>query len=308
MKKTQHPLIISIDWDHTFRNMAGIDLGILSLVLYAKAKQIPVGITTHRDLENTTLYTLYPWQHQIADDEHDALAAAISYWDEHLFKPLNITFDFINARHQVRYAQGNYYEDKLLPLEKKLAQEIIHNHILNNPALVREKIQQYAMIEEPVFNNDAKQAQIVWLSQQFSHHETFPMIFHIDDSHEVIQQLPFEFPHVQTIFYEHAPFFSNQGCEKLLSDIGFIEDIQNFSLTAWLENPLQGLALCLALLQFNLSADQLFMLEQDLKKLKPLLNDNLLGVYQLIIDLLTMTKANNRQIYLLDNHFKLTIG
>src|SRR5690242_10134687 len=74
--------IISIDWDHTFRNMHGLDLNLLSLVCYSKAKGIPVGLTTHRDIENTTLYSLYHWQFKKPENNKIALAAAINYWQE----------------------------------------------------------------------------------------------------------------------------------------------------------------------------------------------------------------------------------
>lgn len=130
-------VIISIDWDHTFRNISGLDLNILSLIFYAKSKNIPVGLTTHRDVENTILYTLYYWQYQKPEDETMALAAAISYWDEHLFKPCHIQFDFINARYQPLHDNTNYYQQILYPLEKKLAEDIITNHILDDMMTVQ---------------------------------------------------------------------------------------------------------------------------------------------------------------------------
>ena len=99
-------LIISIDWDHTLRNLAGLDISILSLILYAKSKNIPVGLTTHRDKENTVLYTLYNWQYEKPKDETIALAAAISYWDKNFFKPYNIELDFINGRYQPLLGDG----------------------------------------------------------------------------------------------------------------------------------------------------------------------------------------------------------
>lgn len=83
-------------------------------------KNIPVGLTTHRDIENTALYTLYYWQYEKPEDEATALAAAISYWDKHLFKSYNIQFDFINARYQPLHGDINYYQHFLLPLEKKV--------------------------------------------------------------------------------------------------------------------------------------------------------------------------------------------
>lgn len=163
-----HPIIISIDWDHTFRNMSGLDLNILAIARFAKSKQISVGLTTHRDIENTTLYTLYYWQYEKPQDNSDALAAAISYWDQHVFKPLNLAFDFINARYQPISSPHNYYKTTLYPLEKKLAEEINNHHILNDKQMVKNKIQEYVRKEPLMENNEFKQAQIAWLINQYT--------------------------------------------------------------------------------------------------------------------------------------------
>ncbi len=295
--------IISIDWDHTFRNMAGIDLGLLALVLYAKSKHIPVGLTTHRDLENTTLYTLYHWQYQKPDDIHDALAAAISYWDKRLFRPLNITFDFINARYQPRYETGNYYQDKLYGLEQKLAQEIMQHHILDNPQLVQEKIKQYAEAEEPLANNEYKESQLLWLSEQYAKEGTLPTIYHIDDDHGVCQQLPHQFLHVHTIFYEHSPFFANQNIMEFLSEIGLLSDMQNFIHSPHLDDQQCCLSLCLALLQVVSVDDALFaVLETVIKDMKSSLTTDLIPLHQLIENLLMALKTTGQPVYLLNNH------
>jgi hypothetical protein len=283
--------------------MAGIDLGILALALYAKSKHIPVGLTTHRDLENTTLYTLYHWQYQKPDDIHDALAAAISYWDQHLFKPLNMTFDFINARYQPRYETGNYYHDKLHGLEKILAQEILQNHILDNPINVQEKIKQYAQAEEPLLNNEYKEAQILWISEQYAKEGKLPMIYHIDDDHGVCQQLPHQFPNVHTIFYEHSPFFSNQNSIEFLSTIGLLSDMQSFIHQPHLDNPQRCLSLCLALLQVVTVDDALFAsIETVIQDMKSSVSFDLIHLYQLIESLLRTIKTTGQPVYLLNNH------
>lgn len=294
--------IISIDWDHTFRNMAGIDLGILALVLYAQSQHIPVGLTTHRDLENTTLYTLAYAQYRIPEEESDALAAAISYWDKHVFKPLNIYFDFINARYQVRYETGNYYQDKLLELEKKLAEEIIQNRILDNPKTVQEKVAQYAKAEEPLLNNEYKEAQILWLSEQFAQSGTLPTIYHIDDNQEVYQQLAHQFSHVHTIFYQHSPLFSNQSCIPFVTEIGLLNDMQAFATGEWPENPLRGLSLCLAMLQVVMIDDALFdIIEKKFQDLKSAITPDLIRLYAFIEGLLLAIKTKKQPIYLLNN-------
>lgn len=298
--------IISIDWDHTFRNMAGIDLGILALVLYAKSKHIPVGLTTHRDLENTTLYTLYPSQYQKPDDIHDALAAAISYWDQHLFKPLNITFDFINVRYQPRYETGNYYQDKLYDLEKKLAQEIMENYILDNSLRAQEKIKEYAQAEDLLANNKYKEAQMLWLSEQFTKEGHSSFIYHIDDDPGVCQQLPHEFSNVHTIFYEHSPFFSNQSSLEFLDKIGMLNDMQNFINQPFIDDPQRCLSLCLALLQVITVDDALFaMIETVIKDMKSSVTTDLIYLYQLMESLLRSIKITGQPVYLLNNYFRL---
>lgn len=294
--------IISIDWDHTFRNMEGIDLGILAIVLYAQSLAIPVGITTHRDQENTTLYTLYAWQYKKPDTQAHALAAAISYWDAHLFKLLNINFDFINARHQVNSGEENYYQNVLLPLEKKLSHEIIANNILNDGSIVRKKLQEYAIAEGAVENNEFKEAQILWLSEKFSERDALPIIYHIDDSADVCQQLANRFRHVNTVFYEQSPLLSNETCVKMLKDIGFIDAAQQFLHQPPLQNPLYCLSLCLAVSQMFLPDNAMIeVIRTTLVELEPQLPPDLINLHQFINRLIETMHSRQAGIYLLKN-------
>lgn len=296
-----HHTIISIDWDHTFRNMTGLDLGILALALYANAKKIPVGLTTHRDLENTTLYTLYPWQYEKPAHNNDALAAAISYWDQHLFQKLNLNFDFINARYQSRISPANYYQEILYPLEKTLAAEITENYILENKITIKEKIAQYAQTEIPLADNECKEAQISWLMQTFSADNQ--VIYHIDDDPKVCQTLPLRFSSVHTIFYAQSPFFSNQACVLLLNEIGFLNDIQNFIHSQLLpEDPQQCLAVILAILQLpNINNEIFSTIEAALNNLQLSSHSKLTYLFDFIKKQLLAVQALGQSIHILMN-------
>lgn len=315
-------IIISLDWDHTFRNMTGIDLNILALSLYAKSKHIPVGLTTHRDLENTTLYTLYPWQYQTPQNDSDALAAAISYWDKHLFKPLNLEFDFINARYQPRYDNNNYYNDVLYPLEKKLAEEITLHRILDNPPIVREKIREYGQIENFIADNEFKETQLLWLSKVFSSNENPLTFYHLDDSSAVCESLSTAFAKlttktnvaVKTIFYQHSPLFANECCIELLTQIGLLQDIQNFIrypeyMNEGFDNPLQCLALCLAVLQIPYIDNAIFskiekiLTQAQVKLLLKPENENL---YHFVEKLLRETKTTGQALCIMPNNLSFS--
>ncbi len=309
----KNDIIISIDWDHTLRGMHGIDLGLLALAMYAKSKSIPVGLTTHRDIENTTLYTLYYWQHKPPKRSEDALAAAISYWDKLCFKPFNLQFDFINARYQPRTGKGNYYQDVLYPLEQKLAGEIRENMILENPLLVQEKMHTYAQKEHPIENNDAKEAQIIWLCGQFKE----AMIYHVDDSPEVCGDLPRKFSRlnknrnhrVKTIFHETTPILNSEAYAELLIKIGLLEDMgklfkQQYNTANTFEGQLKALAISLALLQAdgpNSTACQ--AVEQLLNQLKPVLHVKHASLHGLIERLLKQAKEEGAMPSVLSNYF-----
>lgn len=210
------PPIISIDWDHTLRNLQGLDLNILALINYAKAKKIPVGLTTHRDIENTTLYSLYYWQNQQPANIKIPLAAAISYWP--------VTVDFINARYQPLYLEENYYEKIILPHEKMLAFEINENKLLADPNKVKSFLAKYHEFKEgELKDNEFKEAQINWLNNQYK-----GTIYHIDDNQDVCRVLPKTFKNVQTFWYQQAPLLANESCGSIFNDIGFIEDWDAF--------------------------------------------------------------------------------
>ncbi len=302
-------VIISIDWDHTLRNMEGIDLNLLALVLYAKSKNIPVGLTTHRDLENTTLYTLYYWQYEKPKNESDALAAAISYWDKHLFKPLNITFDFINARYQPRYQHDNYYQEKLFPLEQKLAEEIILNRILDDRDIVQEKIKQYAQVESILEGNEYKETQIRWLLNFFQPIEDSFTLYHVDDNKEVCQHLSKQ-RSVNAIFYEKSPLFSNEISVELLENIGLLDDMQRLmehDVVDIFDNQQRWLAVIMAILQMPYINNEIFLIiESVLKKMALSLKLELVHLHDFITRLLIETKRNGHPIWLMPNHLVLT--
>ncbi|MFI4956159.1 MAG: hypothetical protein ACHQAX_02995 [Gammaproteobacteria bacterium] len=306
-------MIISIDWDHTFRNVTGIDLNILALVLYAQSKQIPVGLTTHRDLENTTLYTLYHWQHgPHSNDERDALAAAIHYWDENLFKPLNIRFDFINARYQPRCKGINYYQHSILPLEKRLAEEILVNGILNAPEVVRNKIGEYAVPEELLDNNEFKEAQIFWLSNMYQHVHDHATLYHIDDSRDVCDFLPEKLTQlkngltVKTILYRSSPLFSNKACLECLSDIGLLDDINDFINQHEIENLIQDhrkcLAVVMAVLQMDgLSDEVISTIEDVLHEIGESMNSDTDKLHKFVEKQCMETRKNKHPICIMPN-------
>jgi hypothetical protein len=227
--------IISIDWDHTFRNMHGLDLNIFSLVCYAKAKNITIGLTTHRDIENTTLYSLYYWQFKKPENIKTPLAAAINYWQKYFLDTFNVKFDFINARYQPNYQNENYYDKFLLPHELNLSFEIRHKNILDDSKKVKNIITQYQHKEAIIDNNDFKGAQLNWLAEHYKNNFN-GTIYHIDDSHDVCHFLLDEFKKVNadhnvkinTIFYDKATMFYNDHCAMFLREIGLLSDLENF--------------------------------------------------------------------------------
>lgn len=227
--------LISIDWDHTFRNTHGLDLNLLALVCYANAKNIPIGLTTHRDIENTTLYTLYHWQYEKPNHDSVALAAAINYWLNNILRPLNIKLNFINARYQPNYHQKNYYNEVLLPHEQILAHEIKLNNLLDDRDNVKRMILKYQKVNEGEINhNEYKGAQIAWLSEYFKN-KFSGRIYHIDDNSDVCDLLVDDLENIKsdnidvnTIYYHDAPLFANKSCAALLKDIGLIDDWERF--------------------------------------------------------------------------------
>jgi hypothetical protein len=308
-------MIISIDWDHTFRNVSGIDLNILALVLYAQSKQIPVGLTTHRDLENTTLYSLYHWQYaRHSMDKRDALAAAIHYWDENLFKPLNIRFDFINARYQPRCNDISYYHHFILPLEKSLAEEILTHGILNDPEVVRNKIKEYAISEGLMDNNEFKEAQILWLSNVYQHVHANATLYHIDDSRDVCEYLPEKFLElhpqtrltVKTIFYQNSPLFSNQSHVECLADIGLLTDISLFINHQEIKNLLQNhqrcLAVVMAVLQSDSLSDDVFATIDDvLNEIEKSMSLDIVNLHKFVKMQCMQTRVNGYPICIMPN-------
>lgn len=273
--------IISIDWDHTLRKMDGLNLNLLILILYAQAKKIPVGLTTHRDIENTTLYTLHHSQFSPPENNDDALAAAIFYWQQHIFSPLKIKFDFINARYQPICDALNYYESVLLPLETQLADDILTQKILLSPERVREKIKTYtAQQETKLIHNNYKEMQIAWLCHQYD--EDHLSIIHLDDDDQLIQNLPSSFKNyyqqekivdLKTIHVEDESLLRNEMYFNFLKQIGFIDDAETFiqaddmHLKQFLFcNQRLALSLCLLLTQIYYAEVKI------LEKIKMLLN------------------------------------
>lgn len=211
--------------------MDGLDINLLMLALYANAKQIPVGLTTHRDIENTTLYTFCPALENNETSNDDALAAAISYWNEALFSQMELNFDFINARYQPIYNEKNYYETTLLPFEKRLADDINLQNFLNDRDKIELKMTEYLSLKEPVMaNNDYKELQINWLCERYAQHiNKGSPVFHLDDDANVTKHLQsaLEKKHqsksVKPIFMDDESLLANPPFLALLEHIGVIE-------------------------------------------------------------------------------------
>lgn len=285
--------IISIDWDHTFRNMHGLDLNILTLICYANAKGIPVGLTTHRDIENTTLYSMY----QKPENNKIALAAAINYWQRYFLDAINIKCDFINARYQPNYHNENYYEKVVLPHEMNLAFEIKQKNLLDNPEAINKIISQYQQKEGIINNNEFKGSQINWLSNHYEN-KFNGTIYHIDDSHEVCNFLLDEFQKmnpashikINTIFYNKSPMFYNEKCGMLLEDIGLFADWESFlknGCAPSCNNNLLYLSLCLLATQIGFTdTDILNKTRENLSKLTLLdaANNELIALIQDIVN------------------------
>lgn len=296
--------IISIDWDHTFRNMNGLDLNILSLVCYAKAKNIPVGLTTHRDIENTTLYALYYWQFKKPENDKIALAAAIHYWQKYFLDPINVKFDFVNAKYQPNYSNENYYEKVLLPHEMKLAFEIKQKNILDAPDMVKQIIHQYQQKEDLIDNNEFKGSQLDWLVKHYEN-KCNGTIYHIDDSREVCDFLLDEFQKINinrhikinTIFYDKIPLFYNEHCVDFLRKIGLLFDWETFvknDCAPFCNNKFLYLSLCLFATQINFTdMDMLNKVRLHLSKL--ILPDNASNNLPALIQNVINKIENSRQ-------------
>ena len=295
-------ILISTDWEHTLRNPHGLDLNIVALMLYAQSKQIPVALTTFRDIESTVMYMLYPWQHQKPTTHDDALAASIHYWQTHFFQSLNFQFNSINARCQPAH-QTNYYQTVLLPLEKKLTEEIINNRILSDSAMVRNKIQEYTQHKEDrIENNDVKQAQIQWLLQQYPDH----VIYHIDDNETICNELPNKLSTltptaaIQILHYKTPPLFSND-CSALFQTIGLdreLNELTNNQMT--FTNEFHCLSLILIfLLNTPLEPTALAQIKTQLDGLS--LSPQTTIIHKLINALLHMHSGSNKLTYLIPN-------
>lgn len=256
-------LIISIDWDHTLRKTEGLDINLLILVLYALAKKIPIGLTTHRDIESTVLYSLYFWQNHPPKYNEEALSAFISYWQTLFFTPMNIEFDFINARYQPISGNQNYYSSVLLPLEKKLADEIVVNDILKEPHIVRLKILEYTSQKESLTESDQfKEKQMEWICNKYK--GQLPInIVHIDDNETLTHNLPLIFSQVsrtlhasvKTIFVQDNFVLLNEDFLSFLNNIGLIKYAESilspdFKITKKI-NSKELLSACLLLGQLN---------------------------------------------------------
>ncbi|MGB6977313.1 MAG: hypothetical protein WBE18_07685 [Gammaproteobacteria bacterium] len=311
-------LILSIDWDHTLRNLSGLDINILSLIAYANSRQIPVGLTTHRDIENTTLYTLHYWQYEKPKAESTALAAAISYWNTRFFDPLNIKIDFINARYQPLYNKSNYYNQVLLPHENCLANDIIVKGILQDSNRVRDAIKNYALQKEPAFeNNEHKEAQISWLGNRYAREFDKIVIYHIDDDKELCEALPKKIKQmtatneniaVKIVPYCIMPLFANKESLPLLQDIGLMDDIElflnhcNSSMIPFADNPSRCLSVCLCLLQmYDSEQSILSLIKKTIDRIKPQLKGAILNFIQLIENIIKIVQLSKHPVYLLSN-------
>ena len=226
--------LLSIDWDHTLRQLSGLDTQILTLIIYCQGMGIPVGLTTHRDRENFVLYSLYYWQYEQPQHKADALAAAIDYWQQTWFEPMGIKFDFINARYQPLYEEQNYYFAELQPFERELAAKIHQKGFFTDTATVKQCIAEYTQKKEPsMLNNEYKQAQIAWLAKQYGSVAKDTLeIWHIDDCEKVIANLPSAFQEhreysqnviVKPVRYKSFPLFSNPDSESLVMALGLYE-------------------------------------------------------------------------------------
>lgn len=306
--------IISIDWDHTFRNMHGLDLNMLAVVCYAQAKNIAVGLTTHRDIENTTLYSLYHWQFQKPKNKEMALAAAIHYWQKYLFYPLEIKFDFINARYQPNYENSNYYEKILLPHELNLFLEIEQKNILQDQEAVKNKVVQHQKKEDSIQHNEFKGAQINWLIKHYENNFN-GALYHIDDSQEVCDFLFEEFKKVNsectkeiiTVHYHHPPLFYNKHCSAFLEDIGLFAEWNRFlahgcTPLPYSSNHFLYLSLCLLATQISYAQiDILEAIEKNLINVMPSAPDNFFC--QFIFYLIAKIKEANQPVYFFLNEW-----
>jgi hypothetical protein len=299
-------LILSIDWDHTFRNTEGLDLQILGLVCYAQAKNIPWGLTTHRDIENTTLYAFDSDQNTV-----DALATTIYYWQQHILKPFGLQANFINARYQPLYVDSNYYQQIVLPHEKQLTADIVEQTILQNPQAMREKLRYYVTIREPILtNNEFKQAQLKWLNDHYAHTPS-TIIFHIDD-HEPLCRYwqTANDPYLQAIHYATTPLFSNASASLLAEKIGLLADLAWFIQTlttaaAFQENPRLCLALCLFAMQIHANNPTILSaLEKIILSLSLTLTDDLQALAKFIHYILQLTQTNQQAILLIENNLQ----
>ncbi len=222
--------VLSIDWDHTLRNSNALDLGLLSLIFYAKAKEIPVGLTTHRDCHNTTYYMVSEWQDNLAETAESTFPAAISYWQKSFLDGLNLKLDFISARFQPEYHPNSYYEQVILPYEEYLMREMASPLIKQNPQDISVTIKKYLPNVEEVISDDNhfKQAQTRWLTERYPG----KTILHIDDDFQVFKNLPghFEVNQVHTFLFESPAIVKSSAEELNLYELlGIKADAEIFS-------------------------------------------------------------------------------
>lgn len=279
-------MIISIDWDHTLRRTNGLDLNLVILMMYAQANSIPFGITSHRDIENTVLYTLYYWQHRAPERNCDALAAAINYWLNGFFMPMHIKFDFINTRYQPMFKDKNYYQDVLLAVELELESKINKNKILQNQPLVRSTIAELTSNKEQLMpDNEYKESQIAWLCEKYIHQsDKNKLIVHIDDDQKLCHHLPINSKHeVTTIYCEEGSLLLNEMYLDLCRDTGLFEyshDLLESDFTPSKYNTaakqLSFFSACMLLAQFHHNdINTLSQIEEFRLKLEPSLDSHL---------------------------------
>lgn len=315
--------IISIDWDHTLRKMDGLDVNILILMFYAQANNISIGLTTHRDIENTTLYTLYHWQYQIPENNYAALAAAISYWNTAFFSRMNIKLNFINARYQPLFNDSNYYEKTLLPIENALAKEIINDKILENPRTVRSKISEHInrKKEAPISSNQYKEKQILWLYEQYNRmSEGSITIVHLDDDKDTCHWLPIKISEhyepdsrfkLKTIYCNNEFLLLDEGYCSLLNEIGLFEYAETLirkkqiSEFTQLPDQLSCLSGCLLLAQMHYDDIKILSsIRKFLVQLEVILQPDLLQCYLFAKEFIATVLSNKRPICLLANDLK----